>query len=57
MVDTQEKEIIHKLLLARELRRQGPSWNRAFRRELWRLLMKSSTPYPRTPNRRKPDRS
>ena len=35
---TREKEIIHTLILARELGRQGPSWNRVFRRELWRRL-------------------
>jgi hypothetical protein len=38
MSDAREQEIIHNLILARELRRQGPLWNRAFRRELWRRL-------------------
>jgi hypothetical protein len=38
MSDAREQEIIHNLILARELRRQGPSWNRAFRRELWRRV-------------------
>jgi hypothetical protein len=50
MSDDREQEIIHNLILARELRRQGPSWNRAFRRELWRRLGARGT---EAPNRRR----
>ncbi len=33
-----EQRLIHRLIVARELGRQGYRWNRAFRRELWHRL-------------------
>lgn len=43
MSDDRERLIISKLILAREFGQQGYRWNRAFRRELWRRLMKDSS--------------
>ena len=43
-----DQEIIRQLIVAREMGRQGPRWNRAFRKELWLRLKMAET-------RRRPD--
>ena len=40
----QERAIVDKLILARELGRQGYRWNQAFRKELWKRLQRHELP-------------
>ena len=42
VIREKEQRLIHRLIVARELGRQGYRWNRALRRELWQRLNRIS---------------